>query len=197
MHRAQAMQVPGGAAAVPGRRMTADELFLLPDDGYRYALVGGELQRMSPAGFDHGAVIMNMAAPLTRHVKAERLGVVCGAETGFVLARRPDTVLAPDVAFVRRERIPSAGRPRTFWEGPPDLAVEVRSPGDTRREVADKTAAWLASGTLAVWVVDPSDASVTIHLPRQDPRRLEETDILDGAPLLPGFRLPVVEVFGL
>ncbi len=127
MHRAQAMQVPGGAAAVPGRRMTADELFLLPDDGYRYALVGGELQRMSPAGFDHGAVIMNMAAPLTRHVKAERLGVVCGAETGFVLARRPDTVLAPDVAFVRRERIPSAGRPRTFWEGPPDLAVEVRS----------------------------------------------------------------------
>ena len=150
---------------------------------------------MSPAGFDHGAVMMNISAPLAQYVKARRLGVVCGAETGFVLARKPDTVLAPDVAFVRRERIPAAGRPRSFWEGPPDLAVEVRSPGDTRREVAEKVAAWLAAGTLAVWVADPSDASVTVHLPGQAARRLEAGDTLDGAPLLPGFRLPVAEVF--
>ena len=190
------MQEPAVTAIAPGRTVTADELFQMPDDGYRYALVRGELQRMTPAGFDHGAVIMNLAAPLSQHVKTGRLGVVCGAETGFVLERQPDTVLAPDIAFVRRERIPAAGRPRTFWDGPPDLAVEVRSPGDTRREVAEKVAAWLASGTLAVWVVDPSDASVTIHLPRP-PRRLAEPDTLDGAPLLPGFRLPVEEVFAL
>ena len=169
----------------------------MPDDGYRYALVRGELQRMTPAGFDHGAVIMNLAAPLARHVKTGRLGVVCGAETGFVLERQPDTVLAPDIAFVRKARIPAGGRPRTFWNGPPDLAVEVRSPGDSRREVAEKVAAWLASGALAVWVVDPSDASVTIHLPRRKPRRLAEDDALDGAPLLPGFRLPVEEIFAL
>lgn len=197
MDRAQVMQVPGGAVAVPGCRMTAEELFVLPDDGYRYALVRGELQRMSPAGFDRGAVIMNLSVPLGQHVRAGRLGVVCGAETGFVLTRNPDTVLAPDIAFVRRERIPTSGRPRTFWEGPPDLAVEVRSPGDTRREVAEKLAAWLASGTLAVWVVDPSDESVAIHLPRRAPRRLEQADVLEGAPLLPGFRLPVVEIFAL
>ena len=113
--------------------MTADELWRLPDDSLRYALLRGELQRMAPAGFDHGAVIMNLAGPLSQHVKSGRLGVVCGAETGFVLATNPDTVLAPDIAFVRRTRIPPAGRPRTFWNGAPDLAVEVLSPGDTHR----------------------------------------------------------------
>ena len=189
------MLEPAGAAIAPGRTVTADELFRMPEDEYRYALVRGELQRMTPAGFDHGAVIMNLAVPLGQHVKTGRLGVVCGAETGFVLERRPDTVLAPDIAFVRRERIPAAGRPKAFWDGPPDLAVEVRSPGDTRQEVAGKVAAWLASGTLAVWAVDPSDASVTIHLPHRTPRRLAESDTLDGAPLLPGFRLPVVNIF--
>ena len=141
------MLEPAEAAIAPGRTVTADELFRMPEDGYRYALVRGGLLRMTPAGFDHGAVIMNLAVPLGQHVKTGRLGVVCGAETGFVLERRPDTVLAPDIAFVRRERIPAAGRPRTFWDGPPDLAVEVRSPGDTRKEVAEKVAAWLASGT--------------------------------------------------
>jgi Uma2 family endonuclease len=191
------MLEPAEAAIAPGRTVTADELFRMPEDGYRYALVRGGLLRMTPAGFDHGAVIMNLAVPLGQHVKTGRLGVVCGAETGFVLERQPDTVLAPDIAFVRRERIPAAGRPGTFWDGPPDLAVEVRSPGDSRKEVAGKVAAWLASGTLAVWVVDPSDASVTIHLPHRTPRRLAESDGLDGAPLLPGFRLPVQEIFAL
>ena len=96
--------------------MTADELWRLPDDRLRHALVRGELQRTAPAGFDHGAVIMNLAGPLSQHVKSGRLGVVCGAETGFVLATNPDTVLAPDIAFVRRTRIPPAGPPQDLLE---------------------------------------------------------------------------------
>ena len=140
---------------------------------------------------------MNLAGPLSQHVKSGRLGVVCGAETGFVLATDPDTVLAPDIAFVRRTRIPPAGRPRTFWNGAPDLAVEVVSPGDTRTDVTDKVTAWLSYGTLAVWVVDPADMSVTIHQPRRTPRRVDKADTLDGAPLFPGFRLPVTEIFAL
>ena len=177
------------------RSMTAEELFDLPDDGWRHALVRGELQRMTPAGFRHGAVIMNVAAPLSHHARARRLGVVCGAETGFVLARNPDTVLAPDVAFVRRERIPAPGLPVAFWEGPPDLAVEVTSPGDTRPEVAEKVASWLAAGTRVVWVVDPGRGSVVVHEPGATPRRLAASDVLDGAPLFPGFRLPVADLF--
>ena len=176
--------------------MTAEELFRLPDDNCRYALVRGELQRMAAAGFQHGAVVMNVAGPLSQHVKAHGLGVVCGAETGFVLARDPDTVLAPDVAFVRRERIPASGLPATFWKGAPDLAVEVTSPGDTRREVADKVASWLAAGTRLVWVVDVRRATVTIHEPDGTPRRLAGSDALDGEPLFPGFRLPVTDIFG-
>ena len=174
--------------------MTAEELFRLPDDNCRHALVRGELQRMAAAGFRHGAVIMNVAVPLGHHVKAHGLGVVCGAETGFVLARDPDTVLDPDVAFVRRERIPASGLPATFWEGAPDLAVEVTSPGDTRREVADKVASWLAAGTRLVCVVDSKRAEITIHEPDGLPRRLAGSDVLDGEPLFPGFRLPVTDI---
>jgi Uma2 family endonuclease len=192
------LPVPGQRLPAPrvGRAMTAEELLRLPDDSCRYALVRGELQRMAAAGFRHGAVIMNVAVPLGHHVKDHGLGVVCGAETGFVLARDPDTVLAPDVAFVRRERISASGLPVTFWEGAPDLAVEVISPSDTRREVADKVASWLAAGTRLVWVVDPNHATVTIHEPDGTPRRLAEADVLDGAPLFPGFSLPVADIVG-
>ena len=177
--------------------VTADALFRLTGDHRRYALVRGELLRMTPAGFAHGAVVANLTAPLAQHVKAHRRGIVCGAETGFVLRRNPDTVLAPDVAFVRRERIPASGEPTTFWDGAPDLAVEVVSPGDTRREVAEKVAAWLSAGTRAVWVVSCRDTSITIHEPGRTPRRLTEKNTLDGAPLLPGFRLPVADIFAV
>lgn len=180
---------------VASRTMTADELLRMPDDSYRYALVDGELRRMTPAGFRHGALVVRVTVPLAVHVKAHALGIVCGAETGFVLRRKPDTVLAPDVAFVRRERIPASGEPATFWDGAPDLAVEVVSPGDTRREVAEKVAAWLAAGTRAVWVVSSRDTSITIHEPGRAPRRLTRKDTLDGEPLLPGFRLPVASIF--
>ena len=103
-------------------------------------------------------------------------------------------MLAPDVAFVRRGRIAASGQPVTFWEGAPDLAVEVTSPGDTRPEVAEKVASWLAAGTRVVWVVDPGSRSVTIDEPGAAPRRLVASEVLDGAPLFPGFRLPVADV---
>ena len=180
---------------VAHQEVTADELIRLPDDNYRYALVRGELIRMTPAGFDHGVIEMRLGASLTNHVTAHRLGFVCGAETGFVLARSPDTVLAPDVAFVRRERIPAAGRPRTFWDGAPDLAAEVLSPNDTRNAVATKVAAWLAAGTHVVWVVNPKDETVTVHESGRAPRRLNASDTLDGAPLFPDFRLRVADLF--
>ena len=182
---------------VARQAMTADELFCLPDDNCRYALVKGELQRMTPAGFRHGAVAVNLTVPVGQHVRKHRLGIVCGAETGFVLERNPDTVLAPDLAFVRRERIPASGVPATFWDGAPDLAVEVLSPGDSRRETAAKVSAWLSAGARVVWVADPRDASVTVHEPGRPARRLGASDVLDGAPLLPGFQLPVADLFAL
>ncbi|MCY4661295.1 MAG: Uma2 family endonuclease [Acidobacteria bacterium] len=179
---------------VAGGTMTANELLRLPDDECRYALVRGELHRMTPAGFNHGAIVMRLGAPLAQHVSRHRLGVVCGAETGFVLRRRPDTVLAPDLSFVRRERIPASGEPVAFWDGAPDLAVEVVSPSDTRVQVAEKVAAWLGAGARLVWVVHPGQGSVAVHVPDAAPRRLASNDTLDGAPLLPDFRLPVAAI---
>ena len=195
MSQPASLPLPATPAAAGGRTMTAEELLRLPRDGWRYALFRGELQRMTPAGFRHGTVIVNVTAPLAHHVKTHGLGAVCGAETGFVLARNPDTVLAPDVAFVRQERIPASGPPAAFWEGAPDLAVEVTSPGDTAPEVAEKAASWLSAGTRVVWVVDPRRGSVTIHEPGAIPRRLAVPEVLDGAPLLPAFRLPLADIF--
>ena len=110
--------------------LTADDLWNLPDHGGRAELVQGELRAMSPAGFGHGSISMNLSGPLHQFVHARRLGIVVAAETGFMIARDSDTVRAPDAAFVRQERIPESETPTKFWVGPPDLAVETMSPSD-------------------------------------------------------------------
>src|SRR6185436_20522696 len=101
--------------AVVDQRVTAEELLRMPDNGFRYELVQGELRRMSPAGFHHGRLIMNIATPLDQHVRARKLGVVCAAETGFLLATNPDTVRAADVAFIRQERIEHEADLEGYW----------------------------------------------------------------------------------
>jgi Uma2 family endonuclease len=174
---------------------TADELFMMPDDGFRYELVRGEARRMPPAGSEHGAVIMNIGTPLDQFVKAHSLGVVFGAETGFRIASNPDTVRAPDLAFVRRERIPEAGIPKEFWPGAPDLAVEVISPSDTYTEVEEKVNDWLDAGTRLVLVLNPRTRTVTVHTSRTNVTRLTEADLLTGGEVLPGFTCRVSELF--
>ena len=175
--------------------VTADELSMLPDDGFRYELVRGEVRRMPPAGSEHGAVVMNLGSPLHSFVRSHDLGVVFGAETGFKIASDPDTVRAPDLAFVRRERIPEGGVPRGFWPGAPDLAVEVISPGDTYTEVEEKVHDWLNAGTRMVSVLDPRTRTVTIYTSPTTVVRLTESDTLTGGEVLPGFTCQVSGLF--
>jgi len=175
--------------------MTADELLQLPRGRFRYELVKGELRTMSPAGSEHGAIVVNLTVLLGQHVKANSLGIVFGAETGFKIAENPDTVLAPDVAFISRERIPESGIPKKYWPGAPDLAAEVLSPGDTAREVEKKVGQWLAAGARLVWIVNPSRKSVTIHRASKDTSTLSEKDELAGEEVVPGFRCRVAEIF--
>ena len=177
------------------RLMTADELSRRPDDGFRYALVGGELRRMSPASYQHGRLGMNIAAPLAYHVRQQKLGVVLAAETGFLVTRNPDTVLAPDVAFVRRERVEAVGEIGSYWPGAPDLAVEIVSRHDRYSEVAEKVGAWLAAGTRLVIVVEPHQRRATVYRSLRDIAILTEDDTLDGGEVVPGWRMPVREVF--
>ena len=175
--------------------VTADELFVMRDDGFRYELVRGELRRMPPAGSEHGAVAVNIAVVVAPFVKAHGLGIVFAAETGFKIASDPDTVRAPDLAFVRRERIPEEGIPRGFWPGTPDLAVEVVSPGDTYTAVEEKVHDWLNAGARMVLVLNPRTRTVTIYTSHTDVVRLIESDTLDGGEVLPGFTCRVGDFF--
>ncbi|MGH3144438.1 MAG: Uma2 family endonuclease [Rubrobacter sp.] len=179
------------------KHTTAEELLGMPDDGFRYELVRGDLRRMPPAGSEHGAVAMNAGRLLGNHVKANKLGQVYAAETGFRLSSDPDTVRAPDAAFVSRERAERAGQVAGYWPGTPDLAVEVTSPSDTHTEVVEKALAWLEAGCRMVLVVDPSRRTVTVYRALDDIRILtgEANDTLDGADVVPGWRLPVADLF--
>jgi len=174
---------------------TADELCAIPDDGFRYELVNGQLRRMPPSGSEHGVVSFKIALVIGQFVIAHDLGVVFGAETGFRIAWEPDTVRAPDLAFIRRERIPAEGVPRGFWPGAPDLAVEVISPGDTYSEVEEKVNDWLDAGTRMVLVLNPRTRMVTVYTSTDTVVRLTESDMLDGGEVLPGFAGRVAELF--
>ena len=177
------------------RPITAEELWEMPDDGFRYELVRGELRRMVPAGGEHGAIVVNLTAPLKMHVKTHNLGVVFGAETGFQLTDSPDSVRAPAIAFVHRERVPPTGVPRGYWRGAPDLAVEVVSPNDKLYELDEKVEDYLAAGAQLVWVIYPKKRSVTVYAPNSAPRVLSVSDTLDGAEVVSSFQFPVREIF--
>jgi Uma2 family endonuclease len=175
--------------------VTAEQLLKMPDDGQRYELVAGQVRKMAPAGWEHGIVGGRLHGLLTHHVLKCELGEVFLAETGFVLARNPDTVRAPDIAFIEKHRVAAAPREEAFWPGAPDLAVEVVSPSDTVNEVDEKVKAWLDAGTRLVWVVNPKGRNVTVYRSSTDLEILTENNELSGENIVPGFRCRIGEIF--
>jgi len=139
---------------------------------------------------------MRIAAHLFQHVEAHHLGTVYAAETGFQLTQDPDTVRAPDVAFISRQRGEAVGEIEGYWPGAPDVAVEVISPSDRYTDVEDKVVEWLEAGCRMVIVVNPRQRSVTVYRSHTDMVRLTEEDTLDGGEVVPGWQLPIKEVFG-
>ena len=182
-------------SAVLTKPMTADELLAMPDDGWRYELLKGELIRMPPPGGEHGEVTMELASPLHLHVKQNSLGKVYAAETGFKLESDPDTVRAPDIAFVRREVFEKTGRLEGYRQGAPDLVVEVLSPSDSMKKVEAKVAQWLEAGARMVWVVSPKLRTITVYRSLTDIVVLTEKDTLDGGDVVPGFQIRLAEIF--
>jgi Uma2 family endonuclease len=161
---------------------------------YRFELVEGELKQMPPVGGPHASLTVALSWHLHSYVRSRALGHVAH-DLGFYLRREPDTVRAPDVAFIRAARVPGGKLPQGYFPGPPDLAVEVVSPGDTAAEVEAKVRDYLASGTLRVWVVYPDTRTVVVHRPDGTATRYGEDGVLQDEELLPGFSLSLRELF--
>jgi Uma2 family endonuclease len=176
--------------------LTADDLWKIVANGSRYELSRGELVPMTPVGIPHSVIVVRLAKLLSTYVDEKRLGVV-GTEGGFKLHRNPDTLRAPDIAFISRKRLESEGIPKAFAEFPPDLAVEVLSPDDTASEMARKVDEYLSGGVPLIWVVDPSLWQVTVYRSLQDIKIHSAHEELDGGEILPGFRVKVADIFVL
>lgn len=174
--------------------LKAEDLYDIEDDDYRYELDRGVLVRMTPPGGRHGEIDSEIIWHIRNYLAQHPIGRVFG-EVGFILARDPDVVRAPDVAFVRADRLPPEEERDKFFPFAPDLAVEILSPSDRAGMVHDKVMDYLDAGTRLVWVVAPRRRTVTVYQPGGAARVLREDDELDGGDVLPGFRLPVAALF--
>ena len=175
--------------------ITVEEFLYWPDDGLRHELVMGEVTNVSPGSSRHGFVISRLNRLIEVFVEQHKLGAVFGAETGFVLARNPDTVLAPDVAFVRRARLAVTRLSDSFFEGPPDLAVEVMSPSDSRPQAEKKAKQWLEHGAREVWIVNPKSKSISVLSHDHDPQVCAAADQFSASEILSGLTFAVRDLF--
>jgi Uma2 family endonuclease len=171
---------------------TAEELEQLPADEYRYALIKGELIRMPPPKFRHGRIVSVFNWHVYGFVTENGLGVVSD-QSGFILGREPDTLLGPDLSFVQRARVPSDEN--AYPTLAPDLVVEVASPSQTGPSIEEKIALYLEAGVRLVWAVDPIRLAVHVRRADGSEQWLTEHDVIDGEDVLPGFRLPVSQLF--
>ncbi len=182
----------GGMTAT--QLVTAEELYQMGGNA-PYELWEGVLKEVSPSSLKPGIVAARVVGAILNHVEARDLGYVSTAEAGYILNSNPQTVVAPDVAFVRGDRYPCGLPERGFSPLPPDLAVEVISPTDKRADIAQKQLLYAKAEVPLVWWVDPERRTVTVHRPGRDPEIVEASGVLDGGDVLPGFALDVRSIF--
>jgi Uma2 family endonuclease len=181
--------------ALEQKRKLSVEEFWQEYAGKPYELVRGEVREKMPAGLQHGLVAMYIGHRIADFAMQTRLGITLAAETGFrIKSPEGDSVRAPDVAFIRRERLPKP-LPQAFCNVAPDLVVEVISPNDAYSALREKVDEWLSAGVLVVWVVDPQRRVVEVFQAGKPLQVLREGDVLTAEEVLPGFRLPIQEIF--
>lgn len=187
----------GASGALPeDRLLTIEEFERLPEpNDHRLELVRGRLVREPLPAPRHGRIAIKLAARLDGFAERHGLGLVFD-HTGFALYRDPDTVRGPDLSFVATDRVPSTGYAGTFWRMAPDLAVEILSPSNRPRQTLEKVNEYLDTGSRLVWVVDPKRRAVTVYQPGTETVRVEVGGTLEGGDVLPGFSLPLAELFG-
>lgn len=182
-------------STLPTQTITAEEFAALDLGDARSELIEGVIHTIPPTFDDHGEITMRLSLILGRYVMDHRLGRLYAAETGFLLARNPDTVRAPDVAFIRRDRLPPQRLTPGWVPVIPDLVVEVASSGDRPAEIRRKAAMWLDAGVRLVWVVLPGERVVEVYHADAAVARLDGAATLDGADIVPGFSTPVAAIF--
>ncbi|WP_442482586.1 Uma2 family endonuclease [Aeoliella sp. SH292] len=163
--------------------------------GRRCELIVGQIRYQQLYSWRHGQVAGALLAHLAEHIRRHRLGKIFGAETGFLIERNPDTVRAPDTAFIANANIPASLPESGYWPGAPDLAVEVISTNDRAGEIDEKIKVWLGAGVQLLWIVDPELQTVTAYRSLTDVLAYSRNTTLDASELLPGFSLEVAEIF--
>ncbi|MGH8065203.1 MAG: Uma2 family endonuclease [Candidatus Entotheonellia bacterium] len=181
--------------ATTEKLLTAEEFEELPDDGKLYELIDGQPREITPLTMWQGEVEVNLAMRLHTHVRGRALGCVSIGKVAFIVRRNPDRVRAADVTFIRQERVPPLEARQHMMEVIPDLVVEILSKHDAIEEVNNKIDDWLNAGVQMLWIGDPFRRTLTIYQHGHDPILLGEHGILEGDPVVPGFRCPVAEIF--
>jgi Uma2 family endonuclease len=173
---------------------TAEELLAFPPY-LNFELIKGRLREyMAPASSEHGYFTYDLAFEIGSFVRENRLGYCFASEMGFLLQRDPDTVLAPDFAFVSYERLPKPPA-RGFVPVAPDMVIETRSPSDRGPAVEEKMREWLSADVRLAIDLVPSRQRLTVYRPGVEPVRLGANDTLEGYDVLPGFTLPLSRLF--
>lgn len=172
--------------------ITVEAFWRIAHDLPRSELVAGQVIELVPPGIRHGRLVVTLGRRLDEHVTNLQLGIVV-TDAGFILSTDPATVRGPDLAVILAARVPNP-LPVKFFPGPPDLAVEILSPDDRPGEVVAKVADYLRAGTQSIWILDPESETITVHT-RDGATRYGAQEWLDGAPVLPAFRVPVATLF--
>ncbi len=181
--------------AVGTERITAAEFYNHPAANGPSELVHGEVRVLSPANGRHLRIARNVFRVLDAHVESRALGECFPDGGGFALPPEDDVVRSPDAAFVRAGRLPAETLPEGWIPIAPDLVVEVLSPSERHSDVMEKLDDYFAGGTELAWVVDPRRRGVEVHAVGQPIRWVPWGATLDGAPVLPDFRVAVAELF--
>ena len=177
--------------------LTAEDLLRLYSQGVKGELIDGVLRETVATGKRHARIAMIIGAKFVNHVVPRRLGQVGGTDGGVLIRRNPDTVREPDVYFVSAERLPLDDESDGYLEVVPELVVEIVSPGDSQTEVNEKIQMWLEFGVSMAVEVRPPQKAIVVHRPDIPPVTLTGDDALDGGDVLPGFSLPLSEIFDL
>ncbi|MBW4526085.1 MAG: Uma2 family endonuclease [Phormidium tanganyikae FI6-MK23] len=173
---------------------TDEEFMALPDNGDRYELINGQIKVLDSAGMEHSYISALVGCSIGRYSFNRKLGVVCDSSTAFKMSSGNQR--SPDVSFVAKDRLKGLKQlPKGFFDGAPDLAVEVISPSNTFEEIHQKSVEYFESGSRLVWVINPDEESIVIYRGTTPDRLLKRTDFLEGEEVVDGFRLAIAELF--